>query len=1647
MRAEIREQRAEVREQRPARFENQRALHHGRMIVGSAMMPQSESSTAPAMARLDPFNQSGDQLEARDGEWSLPLVSLPGRAGLDLGLTLSYSSQVWTRAGDSIYFDEDNGTPSPGFRLGFPSISDVFIDNVAQVNARLLVTSAGRRVELRQVSSNVYEAADSSYLQLTVNGDNTLTLRTTDGTQISYSHYSNGWQATKVIDRNGNYISITNNTGGDIDHITDTLGRIINFEYDTNANLSAITQLWNGVSHQWATFGWETNLTLQPNFSGVTVVGVPNEGLPVLTQVGLPDGSFYTFQYNSRGQVIVIHRYTSDSVERSYSAYDYDNPGSDCPRLTQTRVWAQNWSGIDGIPNEVVTQYAVDSDGGHRLTLPDQTVYKEFYGDTGWQRGLVTTTKAYASVANANNDSNQNHLWEKQTTTDYVQNGNTTSYATNPHISDMNIDDRGGNHRRTKIDYCPLSSCPFSLPTAVTEYAADGVTALRITQHQYKWDDAYLSRRIIGLPAADYVFDGSWHLAQKTTYGYDSDQMEATSGTPTQHEAGYGASPTGRGNLTKVTRWDVTDPDNTRIDTAAYGYNINGSVTLMRDALGHQQSVSYADAFSDGTNRNSFAYPTVLTDADGYQTFLKYDFNYGLKTFVQTPQTNTVINVAGPIQSFTYDEALRLVHVTNNINNAFTHYYYGPNWSYSYASVNSVANEAYAAQIFDGAGRLIETASDNPVQTAASGLGGFKAQWTSYDLMGRVTRQSNPVEIDNTWTPVGDDAAGMYFTYQSYDWKGRPLRTTNQDNTFKEVSYAGCGCAGGEVVTLTDEGTLIDGVTKKRQQKIYSDSLGRQVKSETLDNSGNVYSSTATNYNARDQVTAVNSYKGAATGDLSCPIGTCMQSVTTYDGYGRVATHKLPQQMAATSYEYNSDDTVRKVTDPRGVEATNTYNSRHLLKRVDYDPRDSGVSALALVLFEYDAAGNRTLTTDGTGNTSYVYDQLSRMTSESHYIADLGAYYGMSYGYNLAGELTSITDPAGAQVSYNYDSTGRLTGMPASGYTGVTNFLSNAQYRAFGAMKHATYGNNVQLNLTYNLRMQIGQYQLGTSYFTAGATMSYYDDGRTNTAFDLSDSRFDRKYEFDVSARLKEAYSGVEAHGQPAPPLNQANSPYRQSYTYDEWNNVTARTGRVWTNNDGDAATYTNDNKRSGYTYDWSGNVDYSTEGGHNYDAAGRPSGFVSLQNWQMYPNWPSSHPDGPALETTDTYDGGGQVVKHTERVRQDLSNEAGDGYIAYYMTDTTTTMYYVDSAVLGGKTIAELNQSGTKTKGYVYSDAGRLATQSVSGGTNTVELQSTNPVTGAGTTTDANGTYTGRQEPDPLSRDLTAPPDPLVVLDPLSVTAPGGDRVMPIEASWGPSQEFQNNNQAWANQMDRMQLRNALNNQFKATATLILEHNPNIGVRTTGPGGVSLYGQDALDYLNKMHGEATGTVISNDPSEFDPQNSDSLPCPPPAGQAPHQATRRFGHYREGSGTPVHMPIREINAPFPVPTAFPQVAKLVNQGTGQPFVQYEINKAHSDPIATSGQQSAYLGRITFTLSGILNVYMTGHYQFYGTIGVVDDLFDFNAETSSHKRTRFGELTVTVARQLDGKPFYNIIDGQYQVSYEGGPGGVTLSDCR
>ena len=139
-----------------------------------------------------------------------------------------------------------------------------------------------------------------------------------------------------------------------------------------------------------------------------------------------------------------------------------------------------------------------------------------------------------------------------------------------------------------------------------------------------------------------------------------------------------------------------------------------------------------------------------------------------------------------------------------------------------------------------------------------------------------------------------------------------------------------------------DEGTIDGGVAKRRQTKIYSDVLGRTVKTEILNwQGGSVYSATVNTYNVRDQVTQVREYAGPSDS------GTYQDTTMTYDGYGRLKTKHVPEQDAGTSttWTYNADDTIQQLTDARGAATNYAYNNRHLLTGISYNiPQGSQIS-------------------------------------------------------------------------------------------------------------------------------------------------------------------------------------------------------------------------------------------------------------------------------------------------------------------------------------------------------------------------------------------------------------------------------------------------------------------------------------------------------------------------------------------------------------------------------------------------------------------------------------------------------------------------------------------------------------------------------
>jgi YD repeat-containing protein len=1302
----------------------------------------SSSVSSLASARVDPFNQPGNGLTSRAAEWSVPLLSLPGRAGLDLGLSLSYSSMVWTRSGPYIYFDEDNGWPGPGFRLGFPTIQEKVFDaqagrdvsgvSVPGRNVYLLI-AGGSRVSLRQMgTSNVYEAADSSYLQLTDYGSSLL-LRTTDGTQLSYQPFNSEWRCTQIKDRNGNYLTVNYDWLGHIANVIDTLNRTINFNYDPNANLLSITQNWtvNGSAqtHTWASFGWTTK-TLQPSFSGVMVVGARNGlTIPVLSQVGLDDGTRYTFEYNAAGQVSPIRSYRSDNVERSYTAYDYDSPADDCPRLIDTHTWALNWTGINGMPQEVAILYGAPGDGSHTMTTPDGTLYKEFYG-TGYKRGLTTQTEVWSGGVR-----------QKLTSNNWTQDNTGVSYQTNPRVTETNVFDAGGNRRRTTVNYTPSFTLPSgascSLPRDTREYAGDGTSVLRRTHVDYRMDpdaDAtYLARHIIGLIKEQTLYEvsgGTETLMSRVGFSYDEAGSVQGSDTPVSHDNSYdGNFVAGRANLSSVKRYDTINSGQWTVSSMQY--NTAGAVVYTTDPLSRHTTISYADSFSDGNNaRNTLAYPKTMTDADGYSSTLIYNFDLGAITSKQTPQPNTTQNLPGPVQTFGYDSAGRLERTTATTNGAYTRYAYGPDYVQVFSTVNTLADEAYSVRHFDGAGRVMLASGNHPGSS-----GSYSAQHMVYDAMGRVIKQSNPTEMTGGWLATGDDSAGWRYTQQTYDWKGRPLVTTHPDGTTKEASYEGCGCAGGEVMTLTDEGTIDQGMAKRRQSRVYSDVLGRTVKTELLNwQGGSPYSTTVNSYNARDQITSVRQFDTAQgtlpsnLNDLSCPTGSCQQTTMTYDGYGRLQSRHLPKQAAGaqTFFAYNLDDTIQKITDARGSLANYSYNARRLVTGITYDPA-AGIPDTPDVSFGYDAVGNRKSVTDGFGSKNYNYSQLSQLQSETRTFNGVGAFT-LSYDYNLAGELKKITDATGMTINYGYDSAGRPSSVTGSDslYAGVSNYASNFQYRAWGGVKAFTDGKGHVTSMTYNSRLQATRF----NFATVQQNYAYYNDGRVSIVNDTVDQNFDRSYSYDHAGRIVEARSGADVNGSQFSSI-----PYRETFGYDAFSNLTARQSDLWNGvfSDTDSASYA-DFRREGWGYDADGRnttIDTRTS---TFDAVGRQTSMLANE---VLPNG-TLH----LVTQTKGYDAEGAMV-----------HEAVSG----------VSRYYLRSSVIGGAIIEELGSDGQKNVGYVYTALGTQLARQYAG---SVTWKHNTPAQASQYTSNSASSAIGRTEFDPLGADvpltepITAPPN-----------------------------------------------------------------------------------------------------------------------------------------------------------------------------------------------------------------------------------------------------------------------------------------------
>ncbi len=382
-----------------------------------------------------------------------------------------------------------------------------------------------------------------------------------------------------------------------------------------------------------------------------------------------------------------------------------------------------------------------------------------------------------------------------------------------------------------------------------------------------------------------------------------------------------------------------------------------------------------------------------------------------------------------------------------------------------------------------------------------------------------------------------------------------------------------------------------------------------------------------------------------------------------YDGLGRLTGQTTPEG-GTVNFTYTDFSAVATRTDARGVITSYAYDGLNRLTQVSYNVGASGVPATPGVTFSYDAGGaaanalgRLTSMTDGVGGEGYQYDALGRVTALTKTIS--GASYPLSYQYNLASALTSITYPSGRVVQQSFDPIGRLSQITSAG----TNYLSNIAYNAAFEPTAMTYGNGVQGSMGYNARLQLATlaYSSGaTTLFSLAYNYGTGNNGQIQSISDNMDGTRTTTYTYDAWARLKMA----------------SNTQWTVTETYDRYGNRKSQSAPVFNSVTVDPST--NRFLDPAYSYDAAGNMTADGLNTLTYDAENH-----IVSNTQV------------GATSSYTYDGNSLRVKKI----------SGGTTTVYIFSGTKVLAEYVNGAA-----------PAAPTREYIYSGSALLA--KIEGGT-----------------------------------------------------------------------------------------------------------------------------------------------------------------------------------------------------------------------------------------------------------------------------------------------------------------------------------------
>lgn len=938
--------------------------------------------------------------------------------------------------------------------------------------------------EYTYTTSTKYKEVDYTYNYLNKIASKNEVVYSQDITGYETAYSNINLTTSYTYDKDGNLYTETNPEGTIITYSYDLMERMLsNSQPGINENGSAVTITKS------MTYDSMGNMATSTNELNKTTTYTYNEQ-GFLTKVTDPNDGISLCDYDLAGRKTVEvspqNKTDGDITTMNRTVYVYDN-------LNRLKTVTQIYSDPTTNTLKNVVTKAMTYDGNGNITYQQDalgyqksygTVYKYDYAnrmiqETNPENGV--TKKVYDAAARLLSETDANGF-----TTEYTYNdaGQTLTTTKQNILTQSNTYDLAGNLLTQADGNGNLTSYTYNSlfkPSRITLPGDNNIAALTTT---YRYT-------ILGLPAEQCDSIGKCSVI---TYDKQGHKL-----TETEKKVG-----------------------GTQAITLSYKYDQAGNLKYQNDGNDIGTGYDYDSLNHKISSRNNIS--------SSYAKILKYIIYTYDKNDNKTSETTKISLANSPTltYNYSYDPINRLIKKTDPAGNAIETIFYNDND----VQTQSVDALGHATNYFyDRNNRLVKT--QNPLNAcqlqaydsvgnviSKTDANGNVTSYT-YDAFNRLTDVKDALNQDTSYTydPNGNlltqsDGNGNVTTIR-YNARNLPVMRIDAGGILSDGSVDLTKAesytynADGKLATKTDRNGLTISYSYDIHGHMLSQTGTDSNVSYTYDNNGNQLTMTdasgTTTYTYdwqnKMRTKVVPGISGTTTYQLDQIYnvdGAYYMSDVSTDAEGNI-TKKIYDKAGrlwqvingsnTTTYSYYANGNKKSVTYPNGTSEEYTYYDDNRLNTL---ANKNGILITEAYKYTYDANGNQLTKLDIKGTTTYVYDDLNRLSQ----VADYGNK-NTDYTYDASGNRltekvtvgadttntaniyneqnrlisTQIDSPDGTSklTSYDYDNNGNMLSKATSSLTNPGEDQSKATYEYDDNcnMTKATVGTNSTVYL-YN---------------------------------------------------------------------------------------------------------------------------------------------------------------------------------------------------------------------------------------------------------------------------------------------------------------------------------------------------------------------------------------------------------------------------------------------------------------------------------------------------------------------------------------------------------------------------------------------------